>query len=333
MTNHIIIIGVGMCGLATAAAITQAFRSSPSQTPPRITIYELRSVPSTLGGPVNLTPKALRCLDILGILDELKHISAGCEVDTIQIFSLRSGSQIAKIDYSGPDGSGFGGYKGWRVMRYDLLQAMLRVVGRLANVEIKYAKKVVAVNEGVGSAGVEVRFEDGTVDSGDIVLGCDGIHSAVRTLAIEPDRNPSYSGIAAAYGFVEAKDVIGNEGTFFNQTGLVMSRYGSTLTTFCDKEHKMLYVVILMPMKEQGSKEGWKTIGKNQEMVQTEAKRRARHSVIPGFQGMVGGVQDWTLYPVYILPPNGHWFTERVLLLGDAAHAVCLQPSIGYVVC
>lgn len=319
MTDHIMIVGAGMCGLATAAAISQAF-SSPTKIPPRITIYELRATPSTLGGPVNLTPKALRCLDILGILDELKLSNAGCEVESIQIFSLRTGAQISELNYNGPDGTGFGGYKGWRVMRYDLLQAMLRVVGRLVNVEVKYGKKAVGVE--VEEGGVKVQFDDGTSEQGNMVLGCDGIHSSVRSLAIEPERSPRYSGIAAAYGFVEMKDVVGLEETFFNETGLVMSRYGSTLTTFCDKDHSMIYVVIMMPIAEQGSREGWKTIGRNQEMVQDEAKRRAQQSAIPEFQGMVEGVQDWTLYPVSILPPNGRWFTERVLLLGDAAHAV-----------
>lgn len=321
MGKSIIIVGGGMCGLASAIAISKAI--FPSQSNLTITVYELRSVPSTLGGPVNLTPKALRCLDMLGVLDELKQAKAGCEVDTIQILSLRTGKEVGTIDYTGPEGTGFGGYKGWRVMRYDLLQAMLRVIARLPAVKIEYGKKLVRVEERPGATAVSVYFEDGTSATGDMVLGCDGIHSAVRWLHIQPDRKPTYSGVAAAYGFVKAKGVLGETGKpFFKDTALLMSRYGSVMTTFCDHARELVYVVVLMRTEEQGSREGWKLLEKDQEMVRKEGRRITQQSAIPDAEKFIEAVEDWTFYPIYLLPPNGQWATDRVLLLGDAAHAV-----------
>ncbi|KAJ5808213.1 hypothetical protein N7474_009482 [Penicillium riverlandense] len=327
-TQNIIIIGGGMCGLASAISIAQAFLSHEPK--PQILVYELRDAPSTFGGPVNLTPKALRCLDKLGVFDELKAMRAGCEVDSIQLFSMRTGGQLAAIDYAGSDGNGLGGYKGWRVMRYQLLCAMIRVAERLPTVEIRYGKKLTRVEE--MSDRVCVYFEDGGLDTGDIVLGCDGIHSAVRSLHVEAERKPFYSGIAAAYGFVETKEVFGeDEKPFFTDTGLVMSRYGSALTTFCDYDRSMIYAVLLMDMEEQGSREGWKLIGKDQERVRDEGARRTQKSPIPKIGQMIEKVEDWTLYPIYILPPNGRWSTNRVLLLGDAAHAMPPKgESIGH---
>jgi 2-polyprenyl-6-methoxyphenol hydroxylase-like FAD-dependent oxidoreductase len=315
MGKIIIIIGGGMCGLASAIAISKAL--TPSHTNLTITVYELRSVPSTLGGPVNLTPKALRCLDMLGVLDELKQAKAGCEVDAIQILSLRTGKEVGAIDYTGPEGTGFGGYKGWRVMRYELLQAILRVIARLPAVKIEYGKKLVRVEELPGATAVSVYFEDGTSAAGD------GIHSAVRGVHVQPDRKPSYSGVAAAYGFVEAKPVLGENGRpFFKDTALLMSRYGSVLTTFCDHARELVYVVVLMRTEEQGSREGWKLLEKDQEMVRKEGRRITQQSAIPDAEKFIEAVEDWTFYPIYLLPPNGQWATDRVLLLGDAAHAV-----------
>ncbi|PKX89686.1 FAD-dependent oxidoreductase [Aspergillus novofumigatus IBT 16806] len=298
MEKNIIIVGGGMCGLASAIAISKALSSA--QTNLTITVYELRSVPSTLGGPVNLTPKALRCLDMLGVLDELKQAKAGCEVDAIQILSLRTGKQVGTIDYTGPEGTGFGGYKGWRVMRYELLQAMLRVIARLPAVKIEYGKKLVRVEELAG--------------------------------ATAPDRKPSYSAVAAAYGFVKAKAVLGENGRpFFKDTALLMSRYGSVMTTFCDHARELVYVVVLMRTEEQGSREGWKLLEKDQEMVRKEGRRITQQSAIPDAEKFIEAVEDWTFYPIYLLPPNGQWATDRVLLLGDAAHAMPPKgESIGH---
>lgn len=308
-----------MCGLASAIAIAQAFSSHEIQ--PKITVYELRDTPSTFGGPVNLTPKALRCLDQLGVFDELKRQRWGCEVDAIQIFSMRTGGQIAEIDYSGADGTGFGGYKGWRVMRFELLKAMLSVAERMPTVRILYGKKLTKVDGGDNQ--VCVHFEDGGSGTADLVLGCDGIHSATRRVLVEEDRKPSYSGWAAAYGFVEVKELfVEEERPFFEDTALVMSRYGSALTTFCDDARSLIYTVLLMEMEEQGSREGWKSIGKDQEIVRLEGVRRSQNSRIPKIGQMIEKVKDWTLYPIHVLPPNGRWHTNRVLLLGDAAHAV-----------
>jgi 2-polyprenyl-6-methoxyphenol hydroxylase-like FAD-dependent oxidoreductase len=311
-----------MCGLASAIAIAQAFPSS-SQLDVRITVFELRDVPSTIGGAVNLTPTALRCLDILGVLEELKKRKAGSEVRAIQIFSLHTGSSLGNIDYSGPEGNGFGGYRGWRIARSDLLQALLAVIQKLENVEIVYSKKVVELQE--SSSAVDVTFEDGTHATGDLVLGCDGIHSSTRMKLVELDRKPTYSGIAAAYGYANVADVFDSDEKrpFFKDTGLTMSRSGALLTTFADDSRHCIYLAALMETKEQDSLEGWRAAGRDQEAVRNEVTRRTRDAELPHIKEMVQSVREWTLYPVYLLPPPGKWHTGRVILLGDAAHAVC----------
>lgn len=45
---------------------------------------------------------------------------------------------------------------------------------------ILFQKKVAKITESV--YGVDVLLEDGTRESGDIVIGCDGVHSVVREM-------------------------------------------------------------------------------------------------------------------------------------------------------
>lgn len=308
-----------MCGVASAIALAKAFPSSPL----RITIYELRPVPSTIGGAVNLTPTAIRCLDLLGVLDELRRRKAGVEVDKIQLFSLHTGASLGVMDYTGPEGNGFDGYKGMRILRGDLLQAMLSVVEKLEQVEIIYSKKVTGLKE--ASDSVTVEFQDGTTAKGDFVLGCDGIHSATRMLYLEPDRVPTYSGIASAYGFANKSEVLGpDEEPHFKDTGLCMSRCGALLTTYCTNERDKFYVASVMEQKEQIDKEGWRAVGKDQQAVKADMLKRFGESPLPKVRDMVEKADSWFFYPVFLLPPNGKWSTERVMLLGDAAHAVGL---------
>lgn len=46
---------------------------------------------------------------------------------------------------------------------------------------------------------MRVHFKDGTSEEADLVVGCDGIHSALRAQSV-PDR-PRYTGIAAYRAF------------------------------------------------------------------------------------------------------------------------------------
>lgn len=312
MAFKILIIGGGVVGIASAIAISKEFTTQVD-----ITVFELREQPGNIGGAVNLTPNALRCLDILSVLDVLKTRKAGCEIRAIQLFSLHTAASLGTIDYDGT-GSGFGGYRGWRVMRSELMQALLEVAQKMG-IQIKYGKKLIGLDE--TSEAVTIKFEDGTDVTGSLVLGCDGIHSATR-MQIEPDRVPKYSGICSAYGFTTTRDKM-----FFKDTALLMSRSGAVLTTYCDDSRERIYVASMMESKGEISKEGWRAMGKDQEAVKQDILKRFSVSALPQMKDLLNGANEWFLYPVYILPPDGKWSTSRVMLLGDAAHAVSGSPK------
>lgn len=128
-----IIIGAGISGVAAALALHRLNIV--------VFIYEIKDRPTNIGGAINLTPNALRYLDRLGVLSRLK--SKGCAVHAIEIFSIRTCYKIAGVDFKNV---GKYGYHAMRILRADLLQAMLEALNE-ASGEVQYGKNLVEISE------------------------------------------------------------------------------------------------------------------------------------------------------------------------------------------
>jgi salicylate hydroxylase len=187
---EILILGAGIAGLTTALSLTKF--SSPDHPPPRITIFEIRPQPATIGGAVNLTPNALRLLSHLGALEEIRHRRYGAECLAVEVFDLYSNVKIAESSFRGLKGEGLGdpAFTALRITRGEALQGVLVAVEKCGNVRIECGKKTASIVE--AESGVVLKFDDGTEAQGDILVGCDGIHSAARLKHVEPERKSRY---------------------------------------------------------------------------------------------------------------------------------------------
>jgi salicylate hydroxylase len=312
-----IIIGGGISGLSTALALAKITKI-PAQN---ISVHELRSSPSTIGGAVNLTPSALRYLAALDVLPPL--LRKGCETRLIEVVSHRTGSTLGEINFDNLDKFG---YRAMRVKRGDLIEALLGAWEDAGGV-VKFESKIVGVD--VEGNGVKARFEDGSVKEGDFLVGCDGIHSWVRTECVEPERTPVYSGIAGAYGFgtVDAAD---RKTLPFESTAAIATRRGTLLFSYCNPEKTELYIAAVMETKEEGSKEGWRVKGEDKANVKRDIMERfaGDDGLGPTLHPFIEKIEDWFLFPVHNLTPRGKWSKGSLLLVGDAAHAVSILPPL-----
>ncbi|KAF2171012.1 hypothetical protein M409DRAFT_18984 [Zasmidium cellare ATCC 36951] len=150
MALPIVIIGAGITGLSTAIALK---RNLPDPKP-TITIVEIRSAPSTIGGAVYLTPKALRYLDHLGVPETLRAEGAGAECKAIELFDLYTGKKTAEVDFRGRNGDWIGKagskkYFAMRVMRWQLQKALLKAVEDQEGCEVLFGKELVEIHESV----------------------------------------------------------------------------------------------------------------------------------------------------------------------------------------
>jgi salicylate hydroxylase len=318
---EILILGGGIAGLTTALSLT---KFAPSASPPHITIYEIRPEPATIGGAVNLTPNALRLLSHLGALQEIRANNYGAECLAVEVFDLYTNKKIAESSFRGPDGKGLGEppFTALRITRGEALKGVLAAIEKHSNIQLICGKKTVDINETDSS--VTLRFEDGEQATGDILIGCDGIHSAARLKHVEPERKSMYSGICNAFGFApRRRDSSGEfEATHFDVSGMNFGRRGILLTSFHDTEKESIYVGALMQVPEIASRDGWKAAGKDADRTRKEMRERYAGAANPLIEHVVDDAEDLFLWPVFTLSKGGKWATERVMLIGDSAHAM-----------
>ena len=64
---------------------------------------------------------------------------------------------------------------------------------------VKFNKKLAAVSESADRCGVVCQFDDGETESFDLVVGCDGVKSKVRSEVVGPE-TAIYSGVRILFG-------------------------------------------------------------------------------------------------------------------------------------
>lgn len=313
------ILGGGIAGLTTALSLT-VFAPSNSP-PPLITIYEIRPQPATIGGAVNLTPNALRLLSHLGALDEIKAANYGAPCPAVEVFDLYSGAKIAESSFRGPDGKGLGTppFMALRITRGEALKGVLSAISKHSNITLTCGKKTTKIDETKTS--VTLTFADGTTSTSDILIGCDGIHSVARLTHVEPARTATYSGICNAFGFSPLKS---SQKPHFEASGMNFARGGMLLTSFHNAAKDSIYVGALMqvPAPLVNSRDGWKALGVDAEKTRSEMLERYAGAKEPAIKEWISEAQDLYLWPVFTLSKHGKWATDRVMLIGDSAHAM-----------
>lgn len=318
---NVIILGGGIAGLTTALALT---KFAPKDQVPKIQIFEIRSTPATIGGAVNLTPNALRMLDHLGAFEIIRERDFGKDIHELEIFDIYS-TRLATSSFAGPEGKGIGEppFKALRITRGDALKAVLAAVEKQENITMTCGKRTVDIKETADN--VTITFEDGGSCTGDILMGCDGIHSVTRLKHVEPERKGSYTGVCNAFGFAPVGKGFP---VHFECTAINFARRGMLLTSYHNSAMDSVYVGALMEVADIGSRDGWKQVGADADKTRADILDRFGDAKISSIKPLIEKAEDFYLWPVFTLSKDGKWHTDRVMLLGDAA--VSSTPSLRF---
>ena len=165
--------------------------------------------------------------------------------------------------------------------------------------------------------GVSLHFADGTSEDGDLLVGADGVRSAVRSQLLGP-QPPDYTGYIAWRGHAELAPEEFPPGTF-------RALFGPGVRfTYYDIAPGVVHWMSVANGPAGGRDQGTPE--------QTLDMLRARHA---GWTAPVGRILDATV-PESILrgdvvdrKPDSVWGRSRVTLLGDAAHAMSFNIGQG----
>ncbi|KAF5133385.1 FAD-dependent urate hydroxylase [Metarhizium anisopliae] len=217
--------------------------------------------------------------------------------------------------------------------RIDLLQVLLKAAEK-EKIPIHYGKKIIEIEESEHE--VKVTFSDGTTDTGDLLLGCDGIHSAVRKLYVDPKHATEYTGFSGLFALLPISALPEGSADELKGINATFTTQGVFLTMSCSaKDDEALWAFSKeVPLPKTGdTRDGWEVkreeeiAGFKNDLLDLISDAKGEWGNI--MRAMVQETSVVRFYPVYKLASGGKWYKGRCLLLGDAGHAMAPHAGQG----
>jgi 2-polyprenyl-6-methoxyphenol hydroxylase-like FAD-dependent oxidoreductase len=291
-------------------------------------LYEIRQRPTTLGGAIGIPANGLKLLSQLGLYEEC--VAKGALTSKIVLHAL-NGCVMGEMDLSdwSKEQTGFGYL---RIRRTDMTDILLDAAER-ENIPIRFGKTLTAIEEKDDK--VSVQFADGTTDEADFLLGCDGIHSAVRSLYVDPGMKPEYTGISNMFALIPTNTLstvskpISNLNATLTSDGLFAV---SPTTPTSDLLYWFFSREVALPASDDG-RDGWEATSKTEvngfKSTLLQVLGREQSAWVDLLRDLVENTYSVKFYPIYKLPTGRPWFRGRCLIMGDAAHAMPPHASQG----
>lgn len=300
--TKVLIAGAGIAGSAAAIALRKAGIEAA--------LYE--AYPALDGGG----PGAFLTLAANG-QDALRAIDAGQLLDSVSF-------PVTRLRFLNPDGTVRGEFPlGSKrpaprtVKRAALAAAMAGEAARLG-VPVAYGKRLTEARR--DGEGVNVCFADGTSASGDVLIGADGIHSAVRGLIAPDAPGPRYTGLVIATGY--ATGAPGSP----DEAGTSTMIFGSRAYLGCiAAPDGRQWWFSRLPVPEPSASDLAATDGRWRDLLTAafDGDPTPAPAIVRATPGPV------TVTSARDIAPLAAWHSGPMVLAGDAAHAVSPTASQG----
>jgi 2-polyprenyl-6-methoxyphenol hydroxylase-like FAD-dependent oxidoreductase len=292
-----LIIGGGIAGPVSAMALQKTGIES--------TVFEAR--PSGAGGVGVFLTLASNGIDALRVLDaDGPALATGFATPAISLRST-TGKPLGetRTGGSGPDAT-----PSRTIKRAELYRALHDEAER-RGVRIQHGKRLVSAEE--TGDGVRATFADGSEALGDVLIGCDGIHSTVRKIIDPRSPEPVYSGLITNGGYVRGVPVDTQPGTYEMIFGK-HAFFGYAVAP----DREVWWFANLPHPREPARGEV--------EAIPGEEWRRRLIQVYADDAGpaipLIEATSDVTaMSPIHVIPHLPKWHNNRAIVIGDAAHA------------
>jgi len=181
--RHIIIAGAGLGGLTLALCLVRSGF--------KVTVLEQAKILGEVGAGVQISANGTRVLYHLGLADALNAVAFRPEQGEMRHW--RSGETLSSRPLGKATEEAFG-FPYFHLHRADFHGVLAAALADRAPNAVHLGCKVVAFNQ--DNDGVAVTTENGTIHRGDVLVGCDGIHSFIRGQLFGPDA-PRFTGCVA----------------------------------------------------------------------------------------------------------------------------------------
>lgn len=291
-----VVVGGGIGGLTCSLALRRVGWD--------VRVHERAAAVRGIGAGISLWSNAIKCLRVLGVADAV--IAAGGVMDTSATID-QHGRDLGRIAVG--EISRAAGEPSIMIHRVDLLE-ILSAAAHDAGVEIRTGAECDRVEDDGTRA--MARFKHGGHDSGDVVIGADGIHSAVRSTlnGREPAR---YAGYTAWRGMAAFDHPALTGGGVFvlgpgSQMGVIR----------CGPGRVYWFITRNGPQGQTEPPEGWRAHLLASYADWTEVAIGAIRATQPA---------DILHNDIIDRPPMKVWGRGRITLLGDSVHST--TPNMG----
>ena len=303
--RHAVIAGAGIGGLTAALACARAGL--------RVTAIERAAQLEEVGAGIQLPPNALRGLDSLGLGEAVR--ARADQPSGLRVRRARDGRDLMALNQESMQARW--GAPSLVMHRADLMRLLVEAAALHPDIALTTGAALAGYSN--GADGVAVALKRGLLRqqiAGDLLIGADGLRSAVRARLSEGGGDaPVFSGAFAWRALIDA----GRAGADW--------RSGETSLWLGPKLHLVTYplrggqlinvvAVLAGAAPEAAAKDEWNEPGDPARIA------AAFSQAAPQLRALIATAQGWRVWPLFESAPLANWSQGRVTLLGDAAHAM-----------
>ncbi|HEX5146934.1 MAG TPA: FAD-dependent monooxygenase [Conexibacter sp.] len=292
----IAVVGGGIGGLTAALSLGQAGYD--------VSLYERAPEITPIGAGISLWPNGVKVMQWLGVGEELAALAP--PMRRLR-YLAPDGEQLTDISLAPLESAA--GQRAYPIARTDIQLTLLRHLG-----DERVTLDATCVGADQDDDGVTVRFADGREVRADVLVGADGVRSALREQVIGEPWPPRYAGNVNWNGLVPADEAIGPLDAFTLIVG-----EGRRCGFMPVSEGRFYFFFdAAMPADSVVERGGWR--------AELEQLFRGWGSNV---HALLDGLDEERMvrHPIHDLEPLPRFADRRIALLGDAAHAA--TPMLG----